>query len=186
MLKEIIDYINCKLIPLKITGKPFGLCEIIKNGELSFPAIYDLGEYKKIHDIDFNDGVIYHRIRSQYTESNNDEASTTGCDKYIDRTYYLRCVVICRKNIKGDNQYSDEKIASIISKNINFRNDRELRISLKIDSIDVNISSFNTNRDEVFSQEFKGLEQFINYEYCLIAVDYNLVIGSDISCFENC
>lgn len=186
MLKQVIDFINCNIKSLDLVGKTYGLCEVIKGDQILFPAIYFNGELKKITDVDYFEGIIYHRLRSAYTESANDEQSTSSCGRYIERTYPLKAIVIVKKSLKGDDNYSDEKIASIISNKISFRNDTGLRRSIKADTIEGNIYSVNTNRDEVFSQEFKGMDQFIKLEYCLLSIEYNIIIGSDVSCFNDC
>lgn len=186
MLKEIIEGINCNIASLGIVSKIFGLCEMITDQKLSFPAEYKGAELKKIHDIDITKGVVYHRIRSSYQQSNNDDESTTGCDRVVERNYPMRCVGIIRKDQKKDNAYTDELVSGLIANKILINNDKSLRVALKLDSVESLVTSVNTNRIEVFAGEFKNIDQFIDFEYSLFSIDYNLIISADLRCFINC
>lgn len=183
MLKEIIEYIDCRIKELSFDISINGLCEIIKKEKLSFPAKYEKKDYKKVLDIDVKNGICYHRLRAAITETDSDD-SITGCDFMISRIYPCRFVFIVKK--QNHDQYEDSRIANLVSKKIAIDNPKTLRLSLKTDTIDVTIRSINISREEVFSQEIKGVDMFIDYEYSVIGIDYDINVIADSSCLIDC
>ena len=187
MLEIIIPYINTRIESLDMFQNLFGLCEIITKDGKSFPAEYCNGEYKQVSDFDLEKGVIYHRLIDQIDTQEAEEETTVSCDPFYIKTFPLRTVAcINKKFLKaiGDNAYLETKIAQNIANTIVGTNNKNLRIDLMADSISIETNSIITNKEDLFSEEYKGIDNFIRYEYLYIAIDYSVIVTGNVSCFQ--
>jgi hypothetical protein len=188
MLEVIIPYINEKIETLEMFSKFHGLCEIIKKDGKSFPAEYCKGEYKQVSDFDKSKGVVYHRLTGSISKQEAEDDTNVSCDPFYETTFPLRTVVcIDKKHLKGigNNAYLENKIGSNLSNLLAESNNKTLRQDLRADSVIIQVEKLITNRDELFSEEYDGYEEnFIRYEFLYIAIDYNVVVTGNVSCFE--
>jgi hypothetical protein len=184
MLEKVLTEINTRLGTLGIFSKIHGLCEIITESGISFPAEYCNNEYKQVSDFDRN-GVVYHRINGNVSVSQDDEESPTGCGIYSTRTYPLKMVCCVKKSVYKDNDaFVEQKIAENIQAIIEDVDNKELLQELNADQVRVSVTSINTLRDSVFSSEYKGRDMFIKYEYAYLSIDYNIIIAGELSCYQ--
>lgn len=183
MIQYIIEYINDRIETLDIFQDIKGLCEIIEKEGQSYPAEYcDNGEYNRIEDFE---SVVYHRLTGKTTEERIE--STVGCETNIRRTYPLRVVGIVKKTIlekKNDNNYIDDKLASNISNIIAKASIKNLAVALKAEDVEISTGGYNTNRYEIWNEEYKGVEMGIDFEYAYISVDYTVIVEGSKSCFH--
>lgn len=182
MIELIIPYINTRIETLNLFSRRIGLCDVIKKGEASFPAEYCEGEYKQVSDFDQETGTVYHRLTGDISSAELDEENTVSCTPFIDRTYPTRLVAVIKKSEL--NAYSDSQMAEFISNAIAFRNNKSLCISSGADTISVEVKSISTDREKIFSEEYKGVENKIPFEYSYIAIDYDIKISGSVSCFN--
>jgi hypothetical protein len=178
-MKLIIDHINSKIEEIGLFPFRFGLCERIKELERVFPAEYCKGEYKQVSDFD-KGGTVYHRLTGDISSSEADEESSVSCDPFIERTYPMRTVGAVKKG-----NYTDLEIAEFIAKKISFINNKALRAALSADSVSVEVNGFSTDRDKIWSEEYTGVEMKMPYEYAYVAIDYDIIITGNNSCFPN-
>ena len=186
MLEVLICYINERLEALKIFKTINSLCELIKDGEQTYPAHYcGKDEYKNILDIDSTKGLIYHRINGNVTRTEIDKA-ISGCDVQIRQVYPIRIVAMVPKNIlNSDNEYIDVKICENIMNAITLKNSKQINSLLKTDVVTIKIKDFNVNRDNIISQEFANVEKMhIDYRYAVCAIDIDIEIEASQSCFN--
>lgn len=182
MIELIVPYINTRIESLNLFKDRFELCERIKDGEVVFPACYiGKGEYKQVSDFDKQDGTIYHRQTGEVSSQESDEESTVSCQPFIERTYPMRTVGIIKKT--SYSAYEDSLIAEYVSNAIEFINNKSLRQALKADVIGVEVKSISTDREKIFKEEYEGVDKTIPYEYIYFAIDYNIKITGNVSCF---
>jgi hypothetical protein len=190
MLEIIIPYINGKIETLEMFSKFHGLCEIIKKDGKSFPAEYCNGEYKQVSEFDKNRGVVYHRLTGSIAKAEAEDDTSVSCDPFYETTFPLRTVVcIDKKFLKGigDDAYLENKIANNIANLLS--GNKTLRQDLRADTVIFEVEEIITDRDEIFSEEYDGFEEnFIRYEFLYIAINYNVKVTGNVSCFEeyNC
>jgi hypothetical protein len=188
MLEAIIPNINTKIETLNMFSMRYGLCDIIAKDGKTFPAEYCNGEYKPVTDFDLHKGLVYHRLTGNISKEEADEESAVSCDPFYITTFPLRTVASIKKELIkgiGNDAYLENKIAQNIANVIAETNNRALRISLMADNVSFEIESIKVNRDEIFGDEFTGMENFMRYEFLYIAIDYNVVVTGNVSCFEN-
>jgi hypothetical protein len=185
MVEKIISHINNNLKELNIFSSLFGLCEIISKDKKSFPAFYCNNEYKQVSDFDKQNGTAYHRLIGSIKISES-ESELDGCTTYAERAYPMRLVVCVKKSVyKNNDAYIDMDIAENIGSVISFQNNKQLRNELNASVVSVLVKSINTNRDQIFRDEYKGYEMFIDYNYSYISIDYEVKISGDLSCYLN-
>jgi hypothetical protein len=188
MLEAIIPNINTKIETLNMFSMRYGLCDIIAKDGKTFPAEYCNGEYKPVTDFDLHKGLVYHRLTGDIGKEEADEESTVSCDPFYITTFPLRTVASIKKELIkgiGNDAYLENKIAQNIANVLAETNNRALRISLMADNVSFEVESIKVNRDEIFDEEFTGKENFMRYEFLYIAIDYNVVITGNVSCFQN-
>lgn len=192
MLEAIIPYVNAKISTLNMFGTKFGLCDFVSKDGKTFPAEYCNGEYKQVSDFDLHKGTVYHRLTGSISKEEDEEENTVSCDPFYITTFPMRIVACIKKELIngiGNDAYLENKIAQNISNVISDTNSRALRIELSADSVNFEVTEINTNRDEIFAQEYTGYESnFIRYEFVYVAIDYNVIVTGNVSCFEiyNC
>jgi hypothetical protein len=188
MLEAIIPNINTKIETLNMFSMRYGLCDIIAKDGKTFPAEYCNGEYKPVTDFDLHKGLVYHRLTGDIGKEEADEESTVSCDPFYITTFPLRTVASIKKELIkgiGNDAYLENKIAQNIANVLAETNNRALRISLMADNVSFEVESIKVNRDEIFDEEFTGKENFMRYEFLYIAIDYNVVVTGNVSCFQN-
>ncbi len=177
MINQIVDHLNTRLEELEVFEVSFGLCEIIKKNDTSFPAEYSNGEFKSVSD--FEGATVYHRLTGDITSSEADEESSVSCDPFIERNFPMKLVGVVKKTCG----YNDNEIALFVANKINFSNNKVLRTALKADVVSVEIKNISTDRDKIWNDEYKGIEMKMPYENIYLAVEYNIVITGNSSCF---
>lgn len=188
MLQEIIPNINTRIDSLNMFSMKYGLCEIIAKDGKTFPAEYCNGEYKQISDFDLHKGIVYHRLTGDILKENQEEESSVSCDPFYYTTFPLRTIVSIKKSLIkdiGNDAYLESKIAQNICNTIAQSNNKALRILLRVDSVSTEIKNIKLDREDIFKEEYTGFDNFMRYEYLYIAIDYNVIVTGNVSCFEN-
>lgn len=188
MLEIIIPHINDKIEALEVFEKLFGLCEIIEKDGKNFPAEYCKGEYKQVSDFDLYKGLVYHRLTGNPSKEEAEEEASVSCDPFYRTTFPIRTVACIKKSLIksiGNDAYLENKIAHNLSNVLAETNNKALRQALRADSISIEIDSTILNRDELFGEEYDGFDNnFIRYEFLYIAINYNVIVTGNVSCFE--
>lgn len=187
MLELLIPHINAKIETLNMFSMKYGLCDIIAKDGKTFPAEYCNGEYKQVSDFDLHKGIVYHRLTGDINKEEEDEESTVSCDPFYITTFPLRTVASIKKELIkgiGNDAYLENKVAQNIANVIAETNNKSLRIALKADNVSFEINSIKVNRDEIFKDEYSGIENFMRYEFLYVAIDYNVIVTGNVSCFE--
>jgi hypothetical protein len=180
MIESVISHINTQIETLNIHSRLFGLCEIIKKVEKSFPAEFCKGEYKQVSDFD-KGGTVYHRIIGDISTEESDKDTAVSCDPFYEKTYPMKIVSIVKKR---NNAYSDLKISDDLIKKIAFSNNKTLRTALFADQVSSTIKNISLDRDQILSTEFIGYPNFLDYEYSVVSIEYDITITGNLSCFQ--
>src|SRR3990167_8488119 len=193
MIETLIALINTYIEELDLFNQRLGLCEIIEEkgseADISFPAIYcGKDEYKRIEDYDLKKGIVYHRKTGKVTIDPQDDSSVTGCENNIKITVPMRAVAIIKKSStdEDDNNYIDDKIASNLIVKITRVIPKATQLLLKAHTSYVEVTSYNTNRYEVWDEEHKNIEMEMDFKYVYMAIDYNIIIEGSTDCLEIC
>ncbi len=183
-MREIIEHINSKISEIGLFPIRFGLCEIIKRTldetSTSFPAEFCSGEYTQVSDFE-RGGTVYHRLTGDITSTEADEESSVSCDPFIERTYPMRTVGVVPKNENSATQ--DSKIAELLARKISFSNNKALRQAINADSVSIEIKSISTDRNKIWEEEYSNIPMSIPFESIYLAIDYNIIITGNNSCF---
>lgn len=185
MLELIITYLKTTLQAAFPTPTVvLGLAEKIQDGSTESPAFY-IGndEYEPLPT---NENYIYFRQIGNATEEENEEEAVSGCDRYITKTFPMVAIAYLPKNIYNtDNAYIDNKIASNIANLLKAANYASLLPVLKADEIHVEIGSIDTNRYEVWDQEYSGVAFAARLDHVYLSVEFDLEVSATESCLRN-
>lgn len=185
MLELIITYLKATLQAAFPTPTVvLGLAEKIQDGSTESPAFY-IGndEYEPLPT---NENYIYFRQIGNATEEENEEEAVSGCDRYITKTFPMVAIAYLPKNIYNtDNAYIDNKIASNIANLLKAANYASLLPVLKADEIHVEIGSVDTNRYEVWDQEYTGVAFAARLDHVYLSVEFDLEVSATESCLRN-
>lgn len=166
--------------------KLHGLCDIIVQDKKTFPAEYCKNEYSQI-EFDRYKGVVYHRLTGAVTTREDEAQSTVACDPFYVKTFPLKTIVgIDKKYLKaiGNDSYLENKIANNLVSAIADTNNKQLRIDLKADSISINVNRLSLIRDDIFKEEYSGIDNFIRYEFLYVSIEYDVEVSGSVSCFK--
>lgn len=188
MIKTVIDNINTSLETLNHFEKFIGLTEIIKKGDKSFPAQYCGNDnYNEINDFDFKKGQVYHRLTGPVSRTRDDTNNADSCEVLISAIFPLRMILFTPRSILGkenDDQYADILIAENVINTIETQNNQALALILKAEVVSIQVLTYNTNRYEVFAQEYEGLDMEIPFKSAYISIDYQVNITGGTNCFD--
>lgn len=183
MIKASIEFINSKLSVLNYFEKSFGLCEIISKGDKTFPAEYKgKGEYTQINNFDKYNGVSYVRKNGDISISDA-ENTLEACNILSAVTIPLRLVVIVpRKKLDCDNNYSEDVIAQTIMRSLLTRGG-DLKTTLKARTASLEVDSYSTDSLAILNEEYGNYpKKDINYKYAYVAL--NISINATVT--HNC
>lgn len=184
MKEPIITYLNGKLELLNYFNRIYCLCERIKQGEETYPAHYlGQGQYEMVSDFDKNDGAIFWLSDGPETLRVNDNNSTS-CRVLYDITIPLKCYAVVRKNKTTDDEYTNDRIADTLSQTIT-SNNAALKVTLKSKKVQVTVESKNTNRDNILSSLYEGIDFKLPYEYSIVEIGVNALVTTENNCIPN-
>jgi len=185
MLNQLITHVNNKIDSLSLFDKIHGLCHQITKDDKTFPAEYCKGEYKQVSDFDKNKGTVYHRLIGNIITSELEEESVSY-DPFYQRTFPIRTVaVIKKKSLPINNDaYIESRVAQDFLGVIAATNNKTLRAAIGVDAVSFEVTNIITDRDKIFNDEYKKIDNFFRYEFLYIAIDYNIHISGPVTCFD--
>ena len=189
MIHETIAYINGLLKPLGLGANIYSLAELEvvedRNGEeRRVPLVYlSNGDFE---EVDYESTCIYHRLTGEIARVEEDELVTTGCGEGMVQSVGVRLVCFFDKDIyhTEDNNIV-HKVGNNIANTISSNNITSLSNSLQVDYVEVEVTAIETLKRVIFDEEFDGIDYTLPSGIGLVAVDYEIRIGGDKSCFVN-
>lgn len=177
MIQDVIEHINTQL-----DFNSFGLTELVRKGELVYPAVYSGGGDSMDINFDFSEHNCYHRLIGVIDISQDDD-DTIGGDIMIQETYPMRLVAYFPNNHLGtDDSYSVHRVSSNL-KNLLPANLNTISDSLGLYSVEVVLGSVNLDSFSVWSSEFTGVQFRVPSTHRLISIDYQIILNGNKDCF---
>lgn len=176
MIKATIEFINAKLATMNYFEKSFGLCETISKGAKTFPAEYhSKGEYKQVNNFDSYNGVSYIRKRGDISISDEDN-TMQACGILSNVNVPLRLVVVIpRKKLDCDDNYSEDVIAQTIMREL-LSKSPELKVALRARQARIQVDSYSTDSLSILNEEYGSYaKKDINYKYAYLALDLSVI-----------
>jgi hypothetical protein len=132
------------------------------------------------------ENYLYFRQNGQVTEAESEEEAVSGCDFYVTRTYPMVAVAYVPKNVfHTDNAYIDDKVSNNIANIIRLANWGSVVSAVKADTIYAEITNINTDRKDVWGQEYKNIPMAARLDHVYCAVEFDLVVSASESCLRN-
>ena len=182
MLNILIPHID-----ESITGfsQNMGLAEhVMESGEdaKKFPAIrVGNGEYNQV---ELEREVSYHRQNGEIRIDEVSDDQTQGCNKTLQLTYPL-IFIGCIKYPKGCDQYATNTLsAGFAGQLASTQFKKDIRSQIMAISADLFISSINTDRNDVWNNEYEGIEMSAGFEYLYFAISYDIRVKILSTCFN--
>jgi hypothetical protein len=181
MLNTIVCHINDKLNLLGYFSKNYGLVTRIKEGDKEYPAIENGNDFLEVSAFDKEIGTSYLRKRNEVQISKSD-VQVMPNELFLNIQYPLY-LIVCVKKKKPFEKLQSDTIAIDIIKSIVKDSDNELKTSLQAFRVDVMINDYNTISEEVYRQEYSGIDNIqLNYEYNYISLSVDVLVTARQSC----
>lgn len=185
MIEAIISVLNTKISALNIFQNIFGVCEIVREGEKSYPAFYNNKDNLKYIDegVDYKQGVIFHLKDGNQTREELERIRARS--KNIQITTPMTAVAIVRKSIYNtDDAYMEYQLTRNISKLLDEDNNTELKEALKMNRVYTGINEVNHDKQAILDQYFAGVDMNMRHDIAVVSVSYDIVIEGDEECIE--
>lgn len=190
MIGTIITYNNAKLELLGFIKKTYGITERIVKQEAENTKVYPAeycgnGQFNTIADFDFKYGQSYWKKNGRPRFEPSTSASMVGAVRMITISYPLTLVAsIPRKSTTADDGYASDRIANSIAKSLN-DNNSALKAMISARKVEVNMTGWNDFVDEIFREEFSGIEFKYDYSYVLMAIDFDVIVEINQNCLSD-
>lgn len=147
-------------------------------GDVTFPAIYaKRGEFTAVNA---EQSVVYHRLLSGPTDTDDEEDNSPVSNTIITRTYGMRAVAIFPLELYGaDDQYQEDKVIRNLAGQLKHRQIKTLKKALSL--IELSVQPGDSSRGvEAWEDEFSGIDYVPKVR--IVAVDYEITFRG----FEDC
>jgi hypothetical protein len=183
VLSKLIPYIDLQTNRFK---KKYGLVERITETEgentIVFPAMFKGGEEYEPVNLELQ--ASYHRMNGPRAVAPSDN-NTSGCSKGVTITYPM--IMVGCLEIDQQDQYRFEQLANLASYEIlGVQFDKQTRRDIKAISVEIMITSINSDRTAVWNAEFDGPAMNVPFNYTIFSIGYDLIIQADSSCLNTC
>lgn len=185
MKEAVITYLNGRLQETEYLSRILCLCEMVKQGEQTYPAQYKgKGQYAMVADFDKHDGTSYWVADGKETFRQND-TNTTGCGILYDISIPVKLIAVSRK-VKGtDDEYSSDRLGDSLISSLTLNN-AALKVALKAKKVQVLVESKSTDRTQILSDQFQGIEFKLPYTYSVVEIGLNILITTNSTCITTC
>lgn len=162
--------------------------ELLDRGETTYPQVYTgKGQYKAIYDFDVSGSGYIRKTGSSYsdhvTDSNFRVMGCSDTNPLLELTVPLRLVAVVPKSKLSDNSFSDDKLVFDLMGYISKKQPAIQDVS----SVMGKVSSWNTDRSRVWSDEVRGIEKTLDLNLSVIAIDFTLTFRASLNCIQtNC
>lgn len=190
MLNKLIPHIDISITELNQFVNIYGLAERIKESQDSnakeYPALFVGND--NYEQINLDTPMCYHRMRDARNISILGNDNVWGCSDAFEMTYPM-VFVGCINHSPGCEVYESDSMANSVAfklQQVTF--DKALRKDIKVFDAKLFISSINTDKDSVWDEEYRNVENPITFNKIYFSVKYDLKIQADSSCLNviNC
>lgn len=185
ILSDTIDKINSQLATTDLFGKSWGLCELITDGTLTFPAFYkgDNTYDKAVVDWTKFVGTSYIRRNGKVTfDELSAEEQPIDCDTATRMNIPLKIVCIVPKiALPQNNEYADDFVANkataVLNGTKNFISDANSSFLF--------VQDYETDNQVILREEFTGIDIIdVHYKYSYLSISVLARIVIDSTCLE--
>ena len=187
MIHQTVDYLNGLLKAVGVTNNYYGVAELEvvedrSGNEREVPLVYtSRGNYD---EVDFESKSLYHRVTGDVSRDTDEDILTTGCGLGIIEVAPMRLVCFFDRDLyKTDDANIVHKVGMNIANTISSSNIKSLATALQVDYVEVVVTGININKKSIFDEEFIGVEYNLPSDLGLVAVDYEIRVAGDESCF---
>lgn len=187
MIAEIACDIRSLVESTGYVNTYFEYCELIKNGDVTYPAQYDgAGNYVQVFNNDVN-GNGYLRKNGNISfgaVSSNVKAFACGGNPFVKMTIPFRLVLVVPKSKLGDNAFSDDLLCQNI---INLLSSDVTTSIYGVRALEYSVTSYDSDSLSVWSAEVKGMNYQMNFKFSYVAINFNVISEVNPSCLtESC
>jgi len=187
MISEIACDIRDLVLSTGYVNTYFEYCEMIQNGDVTYPAQYDgNGNYVQVFNNDVNgNGYMRKNGNISFGEvSSPVKFAACGGNPFVKMTIPLRLVLVVPKSKLSDNAFSDDLLCQNI---INLLQQAVTASIYGVKSLEYSVSSYDSDSLSVWSAEVKGAPYQMNFKYSYVAINFNAISEVNPSCLtESC
>lgn len=186
MIREIACDIKELVLSSGYVNTHFEYCELVKNGEVTYPGFYTGGgNYDNVFNNDVN-GNSYLRKNGNVSftsVSGADNIKLTACSdvNFVKMNIPFRLVMTVPKTNLSDDAFSDEllvmEMMSLLSGSVT-PNMEGVR------SIDYVTTSYDTDALSIWSSEVKGMEYQMLFGYAYVAINFTCAVVVNPTCLN--
>jgi hypothetical protein len=166
----------------------FEFCELIKRGDMVYPAQYiGGGNYEPVLNNDVN-GNSYLRKNGKTSfgappSKQNVKTKSCGGDDMVQMTIPFRLVMVVPKSKLLDNAFSDE----LLVQEINSLLSNEGFTPTGASNFEYALTNYDTDSLSIWASEVKGVDYQMSFDYSYIAIDFNAVVVANPACiYQSC
>lgn len=185
MINNVIDILKTRLSLSGLVSQSYGLCELVTDakGQTSPKEYCGSDQWNDISDYGNYAGVSYWRKSGDITMS--ESTGNVACDRFIDFTIPLYLVLVIRKSVMNDNQYTPDSIATTIIRDL-IGNSATLKSAVGARRASVSVTGYDTDAESVMAREYNAVDAArIRTDYAHISLNVSVTISIKSDCIPN-
>jgi len=187
MIREICCDIKELILSSGYVNTHFEYCELIKNGDVTYPAQYVTGgNYEQVFNNDVN-GNSYVRKNGKVSfaaVSGSDNVKVVACGgvQFVKMIYPLRLVMTVPKSKLSDDAFSDDLLAMEI---ITLLSANTTTTLAGVRSLEYNVTDFDIDALSIWNSEVKNSDYQMNFDFSYIAINFNAELVINPACLTS-
>lgn len=185
MINYVIDILNTRIGLSGLVSQKFGLTELVtdSNGQTSPKEYCGNGQWNEVSKFDNNSGTSYWRKNGDISMSETN--GFIACDRFIDFSIPLFLVLVVRKSVMNDNQYTPDNIATVITSDL-VGNSATLKSAITARRASISVISYDTDSEAIMSREYSNVEATrLRTDYAHISLNIVVNISIKSTCIPN-
>lgn len=185
MINHVIDILNTRLRLSGLISQQFGLTELVTdaNGQTSPKEYCGNGQWNEVSKFDHYSGTSYWRKNGDISMSETN--GFIACDRFIDFSIPLFLVLVVRKSVMNDNQYTPDNIATVITSDL-VGNSATLKSAITARRASISVIGYDTDSEAIMSREYSNVEATrLRTDYAHISLNIVVNISIKSTCIPN-
>jgi len=187
----IIQDIACDIKELILSSgyvtTHFEYCELIRNGDRTYPAQYiPGGNYQEVFNNDVNGNSYVRKAGNvsfgEATTKRHKPFQACGGVNWQTMTMPMRLVMVVPREKMTDTAFSDDVLAHEI---ITLLSGAVIPTIYGVDSLSYDVKSYDIDSLSIWSEEVKGVDYQMNFRYAYIAINFNVVATINPTCLTS-
>ena len=187
MISAIIDTLNAKLSLLTYFEKRYCLTELKTETkgeiEITSPVHYVGSEDWEKIQVDKYRGVSYWRKDGQVSVERSEDLG--NAKDFVTVTFPFKLVAyVKRQDTTIDDEYSPDRIANALVKQLNFKNG-EIKTTLKAKRVISSVTDYSTDSAEIWEEETNGTGLVdVPFKFAVVSLSVEIEVLARIDCLE--